>query len=137
VSAAKIGAFLVLMGGTAAAIAGDNAKLAAAEPALSAWAALLDAGHYEECWNALSETTKSKLPKDQWILTGVRKPLGAVKSRRQIKAEYVASLKNLPEQEGAIFAFESAFEGRADVHETFGVIHDKDGQWRVGHYLTN
>jgi len=138
-SLVKIGAFVLLIASTTSAVADDNGKLAAAEPVVSAWVALLDAGRYEECWSALSETTKSKLPKDQWVLylTGVRKPMGDLKARKRIKAEYVASLKNLPEQEGAIFAFESTFEKRADVRETFGLIHDKDGQWRVGHYLTN
>jgi len=138
-SLAKLCAVLLLVGSTAAVVGDDNAKLAAAEPVVSAWAALMDAGRYEDCWSSLSETRRTKLPKDQWLLymSFVRKPMGALKVRKQIGAKYVASLKNLPDQEGAIFTFDSSFEGRASVQETFGVIHDKDGQWRVGHYLTN
>jgi hypothetical protein len=138
-SLARIGTVVLLITTTTSVAADDNAKLAAAEPVVSAWVTLLDAGRYEECWSALSETTKSRLSKDQFVLylTGVRKPMGDLKARKRIEAEYVASLKNLPEQEGAIFAFESTFEKRAGVRETFGLIHDKDGQWRVGHYLTN
>jgi hypothetical protein len=70
-------------------------------------------------------------------MNGVRKPMGALKERKQTKAEYVPALKNLPDQDGAIIAFQSSFESRSGVLETFGVIHEKDGQWRVGHYLTN
>ena len=130
---------LVLASGRLASGTDDSAKVAAAQSAVLEWAALMDQGRYEDCWNSLAESTKAKMPKAQWLvyINGVRKPMGVLKARKQTKAEYVPSLKNLPDQDGAIIAFQSSFESRSSVLETFGVIHEKDGQWRVGHYLTN
>src|SRR5262245_16869475 len=133
-------AAIVLLACSSLAVAEDeSARVAVAQPVVSAWIALMDAGQYEECWNSLSESMKTKMPKNQWFvyINGARKPLGAVKTRKQIKAEYVPSLKNSPDQDAVIFTFVTSFDARSDVRETFGVIHDKDGQWRVGHYLTN
>ena len=132
-------AIIALVIGTVAIAVDDSAKVAAAEPIVSAWARLLDAGRYEDCWDSLSTSAKATMPKDQWFIymNGVRKSMGALKSRKLTKSVYVPSLKNLPAQDGVIFTYESDFENKAGVRETFGVIHDKDDQWRVGHYLTN
>ena len=113
-------------------------NLVSAREAVSKWAPLMDAGLYEKCWDELDQNAKEKMPRDQWLiyLKGVRKPMGELKNRKEIKADYVKSLKNAPDQEGAIIQFETSFSKRESVVETFGLIHGNDGQWRVGHYLT-
>jgi hypothetical protein len=63
--------------------------------------------------------------------------LGKLKSRNLIKAEFIKSLEGMPDQEGVILQYESSFEKRDSVLETFGLIHEKNGTWRVGHYLTD
>jgi len=120
-------------------IAGEaDTHLVAAREALSKWAPLMDSGHYEKCWDELAQNPKEKMPRDQWLIymKGVRKPMGELKTRKEFKAEYVKSLKGIPDQDGAFIQFESSFSNRDSVVETFGLIHEKDGQWRVGYYLT-
>jgi hypothetical protein len=69
-------------------------------------------------------------------MKGVRKPMGELRARKELKAEYIKSLKGISDQDGAFIQFESSFSNRDSVVETFGLIHEKDGQWRVGYYLT-
>lgn len=99
---------------------------------------LWDSGKYDESYDGLAESTKEKMPRRQWFVywSAVRKPLGELKSRKLITAEHIKSLKGLPDQEGAFLQYESSFKDKEKVVETFGMIREKDGTWRVGHYLT-
>jgi hypothetical protein len=120
-------------------IAGDtDTNLVAAREALTKWAPLMDSGLYEKCWDELAQNSKEKMSRDQWLIymKGVRKPMGELKARKEFNAEYIKSLKGIPDQDGALIQFESSFSNRGSVVETFGFIHAKDGQWRVGYYLT-
>ncbi len=129
----------LLIVASSALVAGeDEASLAAARQAIAAWAPLMDAGQYEKCWAELAQNPKEKVPHDQWIIymKGVRGPMGELKARKEFRAEYIKSLKGIPDQDGAYIQFESSFANRESVVETFGLIHEKDGKWRVGYYLT-
>jgi len=48
----------------------------------------------------------------------------------------VDALKNLPDQKGAILQYTSSFENKQSVVETFAVIQEKGGEWRMGFYVT-
>jgi hypothetical protein len=110
-----------------------------AQTVAEAWMPLWDSGKYDESYEELAESTKKNINKRTWFVywTGVRKPLGKLKSRNLIKAEFIKSLEGMPDQEGVILQYESSFEKRDSVLETFGLIHEKNGTWRVGHYLTD
>ena len=126
---------LVCLGGVRA----EDAPEKAAQKAAESWMPLWDSGKYDESYDQLAEHTKQKVPKRQWFVywTAVRKPLGKLKSRKLVKAEYIESLPGVPDQNGATLRYESSFENQASVIETFGMMREKDGTWRVANYITN
>lgn len=110
----------------------------AAQKAAEAWVPLWDAGKYDESYQELAEHTRKSIPKRQWFVywSAVRQPLGKLKSRKLIEAKYIKSLPGVPDQEGAILQYESSFENKKSLVETFGMMREKDGTWRVANYLT-
>ena len=116
----------------------DN-LLEATQKVLDAWMPLWDAGKYEETYVELSSETKKSIDPKTWFAywTAVRKPLGKLKTRSLVKWEYLKSLQGMPDREGAIFQYQSSFENRESVLETFAMMREKDGTWRVSNYLTN
>jgi hypothetical protein len=109
----------------------------AAQKAAEAWAPLWDAGRYDESYQELAEHTRKSFTKRQWFVywSAVRKPLGKLKSRKPVGAKYIKSLPGVPDQEGAVLQYESSFENKESVVETFGMMREKDGIWRVADYL--
>jgi len=115
------------------------ASVEAAQKILDIWIPLWDAGKYEQAYAGLAELAKksfnNKIWQDYW--TTVRKPLGKLKSRKLFLAEYRKSLQGAPDQSGAIFQYKSSFENRESVLETFAMMLEKDGTWRVASYMTD
>jgi hypothetical protein len=115
-------------------------QLSDARVAQTAWMALLDEGKYEECWTnlALSSKESKTMPHDTWIIyiSGIRKPLGKVKERLPLKQEIINSLQNATDQKGAIISFKSSFENKKEIVETFALIQEKSGEWKVKFYIT-
>jgi hypothetical protein len=140
----RVLAALLLISVSSLAVAADeDPRVAAAIEVGAKWIALMDAGQYEKCWDELAQTPKQQVPKKQWLgfVAEPRRRLGDLKTRTQLKAEYIPSLKEipspkgLPDEEGAFIQFESSFEKQEGIVETLAVIREKDGQWRVGYYL--
>jgi hypothetical protein len=115
----------------------EDAPEKLAQKAAEAWMPLWDSGKYDESYDQLAEHTRKNIPKRQWFVywTAVRKPLGKLKSRKLTHAEYIKSLKGVSDQAGAILEYESAFENRASVKETFGMMRENNGTWRVANYI--
>jgi hypothetical protein len=109
-----------------------------AQKAAEVWMPLWDSGKYEESYEQLAEHTRKNIPRRQWFVywTAVRKPLGKLKTRKLVHAEYIESLEGVPDHAGAILRYESSFENRASVVETFGMMRENDGTWRVANYIT-
>jgi len=109
-----------------------------AQKAAETWMPLWDSGKYDESYVELAEHTKKSIPKRQWFVywSAVRKPLGKLKSRKLIEAKYLKSLPGVPDQEGAVLRYESSFENKESLIETFGMMREKDGSWRVANYIT-
>lgn len=109
----------------------------AAQQAAELWMPLMDSGKYAESWDKLAEKTKAQLDRKTWenYLTAVRKPLGEVKSRDLKEAKFIKSLTGIPDQSGALLQYESSYNNRESVIETFGMILEKDGTWRVANYI--
>ena len=109
------------------------------QKAVESWVSLWDAGKYDQSYELLAQLTRDKINKRKWFVywTAVRKPLGSLKSRKLKEIKLIKSLPGAPDQEGATLQFESSFEGKNSILETFGMVKEKDGTWRVANYLTN
>ena len=110
----------------------------AAQKAAEAWMPLWDSGKWEESYKELAESTRRDNTPRQWYVYwyAVRKPLGKVKSRKLVEAEYIKSLPGIPDLAGATLRYESSFENKGAVVETFAMMLEKDGKWRVAYYIT-
>ncbi|MFZ0063723.1 MAG: DUF4019 domain-containing protein [Pyrinomonadaceae bacterium] len=78
----------------------EDSPKQAAQKAAEAWMPLWDSGRYDESYDLLAEHTKRDIPRRQgfvyWV--AVRKPLGKLKSRKLVHAEYIKSLPGVPDQ---------------------------------------
>ena len=98
---------------------------------------MFDSGRYAESWEGLARNTKERIDKRTWetYLIAVRRPLGTLRSRNLRRAEFIRSLPGIPDQSGAVLEYESSFSNRRSVVETFGMILERDGTWRVANYI--
>ena len=87
-------------------------EVAATDAAL-AWLALVDAGRYEDSYEACAPLFKRELTSGRWaeLLTAVRKPLGRVEARRVASAVLTTELPDAPRGEYVIVVFETTFAG--------------------------
>ncbi len=85
--------------GIVAAHADDQTAIEQAETAAAAWLKLVDDGKYQESWNEFASVVKSRITETTWEqeASGVRKPLGAVVSRKVKSATYATSLPGAPD----------------------------------------
>jgi len=112
---------------------------AAAESAALSWLALVDAGNYAQSWSTASSYFRGRITQEQWVsaVSGVRKPLGGLKSRRLLSATFEPSRPGAPVGEYVVIQYTSSFEQKAAATETVTPTKDADGQWRVsGYYIT-
>ena len=79
---------------------------------------------------------KRQVTQKQWkeAASGVRKPLGLVKSRELIHEAYTTSLPGAPDGEYVVFQFQTEFENKEKAIETVTPMLD-DGEWRVSGYF--
>lgn len=117
--------------------ADDQTPEKAAQQAAESWMPLFDSGKYAESWEELAQHTKAHLDKRTWdaYLSAVRKPLGELKSRKLKRAAFIKSLAGMPDQSGAILEYQSSFRNKESVIETFGMMLEKNGTWRVANYI--
>jgi ABC-type polysaccharide/polyol phosphate transport system ATPase subunit len=106
-----------------------------AKKACEAWLALWDAGNTAETYATLSKETTKSVSEEKWreYWAAVRKPLGAVKSRRLVLAK-TDDLPTASAREGSVLQYHTAFENRPSAIETIGMVRDLDGTWRVANY---
>lgn len=120
-------------------ITGSDKSIKAAQKAAEAWMLLWDSGKYAESYKALSAFSKKAIDEKAWATywTTERKPLGKLKWRKIINTSLVKSLEKIPDHSGVVLKYQSYFENQKDVFETFYLILEKDGGWRVLGYETN
>jgi hypothetical protein len=121
--------------GAAAAASGE--KEAAAVAAAERWLTLIDEGKYAESWNDAAGYFKAAIKQDQWeqSLQAVRKPLGALVSRKLMSKAYQTSLPGAPDGEYVVIQFQTSFQNKKSAIETVTPMRDKDGKWRVSGYF--
>jgi len=108
-----------------------------AQTSAQAWLALTDSGKYAESWQEAAAFFKSAVTQSGWVdaLTGVRKPLGKVLSRKLKSANYTKTLPSAPSGEYVVIQYDTSFENRKEAVETVTPMLDKDGKWRVSGYF--
>jgi len=109
----------------------------AAVKAAKRWLGLVDGGKYAASWDGASSYFQANVGKDVWAkqLTGLREPLGDVKSRRVAKTELHTRLPGTPDGRYVVISFETQFANKAEAVETVTPMLD-DGKWRVsGYYI--
>jgi hypothetical protein len=102
-----------------------------------AWLALVDKGQYGQSWETAAEAFKKGVSKANWVnsLTGGRKPLGDVKSRKLKSQQYTKALPGAPDGQYVILQYETSFANKASAVETITPMLD-NGPWKVsGYYL--
>ena len=116
---------------------GTDTPTAPAESAARAWLALVDAGKYADSWSGAATMFRQKITAAQWeaAVSGVRAPLGALKSRILKSATPRNTLPGVPDGEYVVIQFAASFEHKADALETVTPMKDADGKWRVSGYF--
>jgi hypothetical protein len=112
----------------------EKQALAAAE----AWLALVDDGKYAESWDEAANYLRGAVAKDDFVksLSGVRKPLGKLKSRVIKSKAYRTSLPGAPDGKYVVIQYKTVFENKESAVETVTPMLDKDQKWRVsGYYI--
>ena len=112
----------------------EKKAVEAAEP----WLALVDQGEYSRSWETAAEHLKDAVERRDFVrqLGEARKPLGKVKSRTLLSAEYTTTLPGAPDGQYVVIQYQTAFEKKAAAVETVTPMLDKDKKWRVsGYYI--
>lgn len=109
----------------------------AATQAATAWLATVDAGKYDESWKQGAAAFRAAVTGPQWndAMRTVRAPLGAVKSRKLIAAQYTRQLPGAPDGEYVVVQYLTEFATRTAL-ETVTPMREADGSWKVsGYYI--
>ena len=107
-----------------------------AQMAVEQWLALVDAGEYGQSWDASAAIFQGAVTKQQWedMLEGVRKPLGALESRKLKSATHMTQMPGAPDGEYVVLQFESSFANKKKAIETVTPMREQDGSWKVSGY---
>lgn len=118
-------------------IARSDEPIPAAAATAKAWLALVDAAKYDASWDEAASFFKAAVTKAEWAKTAgaVRVPLGAVKQRKWIGAQFARTVPGAPDGEYVILQFETQFANKASAVETVTPMKDKDGRWHVSGYF--
>ena len=102
-----------------------------------AWLSGIDAGGYETSWNDAAEFFRKSITAEAWsdAMTKARKPLGAVKSRKLVKAEKADTLPGAPDGEYIVMRFETSFEAKEKAAEIVTFMKQADGTWKAAGYF--
>lgn len=121
----------------AAAPAADASAQAveAATTATTSWLAVADTGNYADSWSQGASAFRGAVTQSQWdeALRSVRAPLGAVKSRKLMSAQFTRTLPGAPAGEYVVIQYQTEFANRAGI-ETVVPMREADGSWKVSGY---
>jgi hypothetical protein len=118
--------------GASAANQSDTAALEAAQK----WLSIVDKGAYPASWQDAASFLKTNVTQERFAqqLTNVRKPLGAVVSRKVLSKKFNTSPSGTQDGKSMIIQFQTSFTGKKSAEETVTPALEKDGQWRVTGY---
>ncbi len=112
----------------------DEAK---AQKAAEHWLAVVDGGDYDSSWDKAALYFQAAVTKDQWrqALTGIRKPLGGLVSRKLIGRRLANQLPGAPDGLYVVMQFDTIFENKQTAVETVTAMAEADGSWAVAGYF--
>jgi hypothetical protein len=109
----------------------------AAQAAAERWLSVVDGGDYARSWAEAAISFKRIVDQPGWekSLSGVRAPLGRVRSRTLKTARYSTTLPGAPDGEYVVIQFDTSFENKQSAVETVTPMKEPDGRWRVSGYF--
>jgi hypothetical protein len=125
----------ILAGSIALAFADEQTDQAVA--AAKTWLGLVDAKQYKESWVEAAPFFKEKVKEEDWVkmVSAVRSPLGDMKNRELIGAQYTKTLPGAPAGEYVVMQFKTAFQNKPEAVETVTPMKDDKGAWRVSGFF--
>jgi hypothetical protein len=116
--------------------AGSGEEQAAASAARG-WLSLIDNSNYARSWQEASAYFQGAIDEERWTasLSGVRKPLGKLVSRKLQTAKYETVLPGAPDGQYVVMQFRASFANKKAAIETVTFMLDKDGKWRAAGYF--
>jgi hypothetical protein len=101
------------------------------------WLALADADDGAASWDQAASSSQAAVSQSVWsqAIRQARLPLGAVKSRKLLSAEFKNSLPGAPPGEYVVIQYLTQFEHRVDAVETVVPMRERDGSWKVSGYF--
>ena len=109
-----------------------------AQMAAEMWLRQVDAGEYAKSWKKASANFQGAVTEKAWTasLTGVRKPLGIVVSRKLQSVQHTKSVPGGPDGNYIVMQFDTRFANKQAAVETVTFIQEKDGKWKAaGYYI--
>lgn len=115
----------------------DTGAEKAAISAAHTWLSVIDKGQYSKSWQEASAYFRGAISRDRWeaSLTGVRKPLGRLVSRRAISSKRMRELPGAPDALYMVIRFRTSFEFKNSAVETVTFMMEKDGNWKAAGYF--
>ncbi|HEU0038089.1 MAG TPA: serine hydrolase [Verrucomicrobiae bacterium] len=121
---------------------GDPATSASKSESISAktveaWLALMDQGDYAKSWETAADSFRKEVTKDGWVstVTGVRKPLGDLISRKVKTTQQTEKLPGMPAGSYFVAQFDTSFARMESAAETVIFTKEQKGQWKAAGYL--
>ena len=104
--------------------------------AAESWLALIDGGRWGESWGETAALFQGAVSREQWTrqVAAVRSPIGALRSRTLIGAQYTEALPGAPDGRYVVIQFRSSFAHKRQAIETITPAFDR-GRWRVAGYF--
>lgn len=133
---------IVLLGlwccfGRPGAFADNQPAVDQATRAAQSWLELVDSGRYRRSYQESASYFKSRVAEQKWVdkVEPVRKPLGAVISRKLDGTQYTTALPGVPDGQYVVMRFDTSFKNKKSAVETVTAMLDKDGKWRITGYF--
>ncbi len=116
----------------------DRAEEKMALESANGWLVYIDNEEYLESWNTAASILQNTITPDQWIktLSGVRKSLGKLISRKVITQKHCHSLPGVPDGSYFVIQYCTKFKNTERVMETITMAKEKDASWKsVGYFI--
>lgn len=113
----------------------DPAAEEAARQATVPWLERMDAGAFEECWEAAAPFFRESVTLDAWLreAAAARSPLGARRERKLAATTYKTNPMGAPDGRYVIVVYASEWENGA-IYETLSMQESADGRWLLVGY---
>ena len=113
----------------------DPVAEGAARDAAQPWLTLMDAGEYEQCWDAAAPLFRDEESLTAWVAKaeGYRDPLGAFQSREPNVTRVIPNPWGAPSGLYAAVVYDSHWQN-GTIFETVYMQRQEDGRWLVAGY---